>query len=1063
MAEGALNVIALVSGGKDSFFSILHCLANGHQVVALANLYPQSPPASTSPAAAVAIREPSHDTPSQQHQGEEPQEEEDEADLNSFMYQTVGHQVIPLYAQATGLPLFRHPIVGGAVHHGLNYQAPQEREEEVEGSRAAAAAVGATAIPPPSADESITTASAATTATTTTTNPQVPPGAGAGAQEQEDQDETESLVPLLRAVLAAHPEANALSTGAILSTYQRTRVESVALRLGLVPLSYLWQYPELPLDRGSGSNNNGGDSNAHHSEASDATGKAGTRGTTRKSTGQQQQQEQQLWKTLLPGLGPERGGARAAAPLLPPRRDDAQLLRDMAAAGLDARIIKVASAGLDESFLWENVASEAGAQRVARGIGRFGGGGRGSVLGEGGEFETLVVDGPPGLFRGGRIVVPASEEGCGSSGGGNRRVVREGGGSVWLSIRGAVVEARDGDGGDGVDGDGRVRIPGLLDPRFEATLEALLLKGDGEGETDQDQSGHDAAAAQLDSPHLRLPPLGRTAATVSSESTQQQWCFVGRDDDDQVGGVEAQTARIVADIRERLQGHALRAGAITNAIVVLRRMADFPAINKLYGSLFGEPNPPARVTISCGDALPEGCDIAVYLAVHAPRSHGGGGDDRLGLHVQSRSYWAPANIGPYSQAISVPLLSPPPPPSSPPPPASSSSNDDSDDDDDGQLYYSSSSSTDTGLAVSIAGQIPLIPASMVLPSADCDGGESDSTSDRNLALQTTLALQHLWRVAAAVDVQWWTSAVAYFPRVSSSSSSPSSSSSSGDQDERRRRTTAQLAAAAWRSAHVWAPIGEDEEEDDDDDCCGGPDLWDRRYNSAYQSFGNEEADTLPEVPDWEVLAVDKGDADADSRQEGEEKRRQRQRCVPFFFAAEVDELPRQAGIEWHAHLGLAKLRPGSVRVFSRRGRGEGEHDARSSEDSPARVSSELHHVAVETPHGGVFIQSAAAVRCLGGDRNLEAVVSDVRREVAGSLAAAAAAGSAPASADDAVASPHIVYVDAGVFPTAFAQSQSQSQSQSQPQAIIPCRSLWDCRGNRLALVVLFQSRFPLVA
>ena len=29
--------------------------------------------------------------------------------------------------------------------------------------------------------------------------------------------------------------------------------------------------------------------------------------------------------------------------------------------------------------------------------------------------------------------------------------------------------------------------------------------------------------------------------------------------------------------------------------------------------------------------------------------------DRKALHVQSRSYWAPANIGPYSQAVSAPL------------------------------------------------------------------------------------------------------------------------------------------------------------------------------------------------------------------------------------------------------------------------------------------------------------------------------------------------------------------------------------------------------------------------
>jgi diphthine-ammonia ligase len=36
----SLNVVALISGGKDSLFSILHCQANGHNVVALANLHP---------------------------------------------------------------------------------------------------------------------------------------------------------------------------------------------------------------------------------------------------------------------------------------------------------------------------------------------------------------------------------------------------------------------------------------------------------------------------------------------------------------------------------------------------------------------------------------------------------------------------------------------------------------------------------------------------------------------------------------------------------------------------------------------------------------------------------------------------------------------------------------------------------------------------------------------------------------------------------------------------------------------------------------------------------------
>lgn len=35
-----MRVVALISGGKDSIFSIMQCIAAGHEVVALANLYP---------------------------------------------------------------------------------------------------------------------------------------------------------------------------------------------------------------------------------------------------------------------------------------------------------------------------------------------------------------------------------------------------------------------------------------------------------------------------------------------------------------------------------------------------------------------------------------------------------------------------------------------------------------------------------------------------------------------------------------------------------------------------------------------------------------------------------------------------------------------------------------------------------------------------------------------------------------------------------------------------------------------------------------------------------------
>lgn len=34
-----MKVVALISGGKDSCFNIMYSMANGHEIVALANLY----------------------------------------------------------------------------------------------------------------------------------------------------------------------------------------------------------------------------------------------------------------------------------------------------------------------------------------------------------------------------------------------------------------------------------------------------------------------------------------------------------------------------------------------------------------------------------------------------------------------------------------------------------------------------------------------------------------------------------------------------------------------------------------------------------------------------------------------------------------------------------------------------------------------------------------------------------------------------------------------------------------------------------------------------------------
>jgi diphthine-ammonia ligase len=70
------------SGGKDSCYNMLLCQQHGHEIVALANLLP----------AETGVDE-----------------------LDSYMFQTAGHQVIELYAACMGLPLLRRRIRGTSV------------------------------------------------------------------------------------------------------------------------------------------------------------------------------------------------------------------------------------------------------------------------------------------------------------------------------------------------------------------------------------------------------------------------------------------------------------------------------------------------------------------------------------------------------------------------------------------------------------------------------------------------------------------------------------------------------------------------------------------------------------------------------------------------------------------------------------------------------------------------------------------------------------------------------------------------------------------------------------
>ncbi|KAG9336694.1 hypothetical protein JZ751_003042 [Albula glossodonta] len=81
-------------------------------------------------------------------------------------------------------------------------------------------------------------------------------------------------------------------------------------------------------------------------------------------------------------------------------------------------------------------------------------------------------------------------------------------------------------------------------------------------------------------------------------------------------------------------------------------MADFGAVNSVYQSYFGL-NPPARVCVEA--PLPQGQLLQMDCLLHdwVRTTEDDTSHHKHVMHVQSLSHWAPANIGPYSQAVKI--------------------------------------------------------------------------------------------------------------------------------------------------------------------------------------------------------------------------------------------------------------------------------------------------------------------------------------------------------------------------------------------------------------------------
>uniref|UniRef100_A0A673CAT5 Diphthine--ammonia ligase n=2 Tax=Sphaeramia orbicularis TaxID=375764 RepID=A0A673CAT5_9TELE len=399
------------------------------------------------------------------------------------MYQTVGHQVIELYAEAMDLPLYRRTIQGSSVDTSRDYRVTEG-------------------------------------------------------------DEVEDLYQLLHMVKEKEA-VEAVSVGAILSDYQRVRVENVCLRLGLQPLAYLW------------------------------------------------------------------------------RRDQESLLSEMISSDLHAILIKVAAFGLDpEKHLGKPLADmEPYLKQLSQKYGVH-------ICGEGGEYETLTLDCP--LFKK-KIVIDAAET-----------VIHSADAFApvgYLRFTQMHTENKHDD------------VVARALPHGSCPCQSAIDKMTEEVEyADQAEDNQQEFTSNCDLScqwgHDLLPSCSQRS------STGYQWISGINGLQSQDPGIQNQTSAAFIQLQSELDSRGWKMKDIILVHLYVKNMDDFGLLNTVYKKHFGI-NPPARVCVQA--PLPAGQLMQMDCLLHDWTAPQGDGcfHQREALHVQSLSHWAPANIGPYSQALRV--------------------------------------------------------------------------------------------------------------------------------------------------------------------------------------------------------------------------------------------------------------------------------------------------------------------------------------------------------------------------------------------------------------------------
>ena len=442
-----MKFVGLISGGKDSHYNIFHCIKNGHSLACLANLRPS---------------------------------DKSQQELNSFMFQTCGHDLLSKYNLVSSIPIEFHDI--------------HENSSEV------------------------------TTLTYEATS---------------KTDEIEMLFNFLKNLKESY-DIEGVSVGAILSSYQRNRVEDVCNRLNLKVLSYLWQ------------------------------------------------------------------------------RDQNDLLREMCdfekktGMPFDARIIKTAAIGLNSQDLGKSLSEIYPKMLKLNKMYDV------HICGEGGEFETIVLDSPifdRGYFKLTKVDVI------------NDNVDKDDVYSCMLEVK--VIE-RERNLEDIAHKLINMELPGLLSAKW-LTVEKQVSQEDFD---------------------ISLENVNLADNNSQEQSYETNVCKVGGllhiqniQPTNPSSDLDTQCSQVFKQLFDILQNHNISKRQILTTSLILKNMANFQHINKNYIKFFNKIGalPPSRACL--GSKLIK-CDLQLSLILSL--------DDNLekdGLHVQGISYWNPCNIGPYSQFI----------------------------------------------------------------------------------------------------------------------------------------------------------------------------------------------------------------------------------------------------------------------------------------------------------------------------------------------------------------------------------------------------------------------------